>query len=255
MVIDRSGFCRRRRRRVAGTRSRPACCTSTGRWARTVGSPPVSRRPSTSKRSTKMRARRSISSNVSTSLRGSHFMPSSGMQYVQRKLQRSVTEMRRSRMVRPNGSIRIHSRHGSPSTYASPRRQRSSRDRSADPPTATPSPSATTAMALASDVAASWWLPCAPDGAHVHPAVGAERGEHAHVVRSCRRVRRGRPSSATASTVGRSSARVAHHLPQRRAGEQFEADQRADRVAGQAEHRHLPPCRRRADRTRTAWPA
>src|SRR6056297_4027707 len=33
-------------------------------------------------------------------------MPSSGMQYVQRKLQRSVMEMRRSRMMRPNGSTR-----------------------------------------------------------------------------------------------------------------------------------------------------
>ena len=29
---------------------------------------------------------------------------------------------------------------------------------------------------------------------------------------------------------------VAHHLAQRRAGEQLEADQRADRVAGQPEH-------------------
>ena len=33
-------------------RSAPACSTSTGRWARTVGSPPVRRMPSTSKRST-----------------------------------------------------------------------------------------------------------------------------------------------------------------------------------------------------------
>ncbi|CAB4800210.1 unannotated protein [freshwater metagenome] len=32
-------------------------------------------------------------------------MPSAGMQYVQRKLQRSVIEMRKSRTVRPNGSI------------------------------------------------------------------------------------------------------------------------------------------------------
>jgi hypothetical protein len=35
---------------------------------------------------------------VSTSERGSHCMPSDGMQYVHRKLHRSVTEMRRSRM-------------------------------------------------------------------------------------------------------------------------------------------------------------
>jgi hypothetical protein len=32
-------------------------------------------------------------------------MPSSGMQYVQRKLQRSVTEMRKSRTVRPYESM------------------------------------------------------------------------------------------------------------------------------------------------------
>ena len=37
---------------------------------------------------------------------GSHCIPSSGMQYVQRKLHRSVIEMRRSRTVRPNGSTR-----------------------------------------------------------------------------------------------------------------------------------------------------
>ena len=59
---------------------------------------------------------RSISSNVSTSLRGSHVMPSSGMQYVQRKLQRSVTEIRRSLMTRPNGSTR--STH--PGSHAQP---------------------------------------------------------------------------------------------------------------------------------------
>ena len=65
---------------VAGTRSAASFSTSTGRWARTVGSPPVSRKPSTSNRSTKILARRWISSNVSTSLRGSQTMPSSGMQ-------------------------------------------------------------------------------------------------------------------------------------------------------------------------------
>ena len=47
---------------------------------------------------------------------------------------------------------------------------------------ATPSPSGTTAMALASEVAASWWLPWAPTDRDVHAAVGAERGEHPHVV-------------------------------------------------------------------------
>ncbi len=107
VVIDRSGLRPANGdAEVAGTRSWASFCTSTVMCARMVGSPPVRRSPSTSKCSTKMRARRSISSNVSTSLRGSHCIPSSGMQYVQRKLHRSVTEIRRSRIVRPNGSIR-----------------------------------------------------------------------------------------------------------------------------------------------------
>ena len=107
VVIDRSGLPPAYGDgALAGTRSTASMRTSTGRWARTVGSPPVSRNPSTPNRSTNRRARRVISSNVSTSLRGSHCIPSSGMQYVQRKLQRSVIEMRRSRMVRPNGSTR-----------------------------------------------------------------------------------------------------------------------------------------------------
>ena len=48
---------------------------------------------------------RSISSKVRRSSRVSQSSPSAGMQYVQRKLQRSVTEMRRSRWTRPKPSI------------------------------------------------------------------------------------------------------------------------------------------------------
>src|SRR5438105_12102517 len=51
-----------------------------------------------------MPTKRTISSNVSTSLLGSHGSPSAGMQYVQRKLHLSVTEMRRSSAIRPNVS-------------------------------------------------------------------------------------------------------------------------------------------------------
>ncbi len=64
----------------SGKRRAAILATSTGRWARTVGSPPVRRMLSTPKRSTHTRAMRSISSNVSTSDRGIHSMPSSGMQ-------------------------------------------------------------------------------------------------------------------------------------------------------------------------------
>ena len=51
--------------------------------------------------------------------RGSHVMPSAGMQYWQRKLQRSVTEMRRSPTMRPNGSMRSSARAGA-TTPAAP---------------------------------------------------------------------------------------------------------------------------------------
>src|SRR3954453_3735477 len=56
-------------------------------------------------------ARRAISSNVSNSARSrkakSRPKTSFGMQYVQRKLQRSVTEIRRSRSGRPSASTAI----------------------------------------------------------------------------------------------------------------------------------------------------
>ena len=68
-----------------------------------MGSPPVTlidRTPSP----TKMPSSRVDSSNVRISLFGSQASPSAGMQYVQRKLQRSVTETRRSSAIRPNES-------------------------------------------------------------------------------------------------------------------------------------------------------
>src|SRR5207248_4264473 len=54
--------------------------------------------------STRMRVRRTISSKDRTSSRASHGSPAAGMQYTQRKLQRSVTEIRRSSATRPNVS-------------------------------------------------------------------------------------------------------------------------------------------------------
>ena len=90
---------------VLGTLSWASFSTNIGRCARTVGSPPVKRMLSTSNRCTQIVASRSISSKVKIWSRSSHVMPSSGMQYVQRKLQRSVIEIRKSRTVRPNGSI------------------------------------------------------------------------------------------------------------------------------------------------------
>ena len=89
---------------VVSDRSAPSgasLATRTGSRARTVGSPPVSRMEVNPNCSTKTLATRSISSNVRSSSRGNHCIPSAGMQYPQRKLHRSVTEMRRSRWTRP----------------------------------------------------------------------------------------------------------------------------------------------------------
>ena len=80
--------------------------TSSSRFARTMGSPPVRRMLSTPNVFTMTRASCSISSKVKMSARSSHSRPSSGMQYVHRKLQRSVTLMRRSRWTRPNVSTK-----------------------------------------------------------------------------------------------------------------------------------------------------
>ena len=149
------------------------------------------------KRSTKIRASRSISSNVSTSLRGSHFMPSSGMQYVQRKLQRSVTEIRRSRMARPKGSTRSVGSHA-PSAYEHEHGNVSHRPGSRRR-------RARSAMASASAVAASWWLPWAPTERDVVAAVVAERAgtrPECTLPSGRRRI----PSSLTATQAGRGRA-------------------------------------------------
>src|SRR5215211_5914028 len=74
--------------------------TSRGNSRRTSGSPPVSRRSVTPIRANTATIR-SISSKRSTSSRSSQGRPSAGMQYWQRKLQRSVTDTRRSVMRRP----------------------------------------------------------------------------------------------------------------------------------------------------------
>ena len=73
---------------------------SVGKSLRTSGSPPV-RRTSSTPIATSSRTTRSISSKLSTSERSSHGRPSAGMQYWQRKLQRSVTDTRTSEIRRP----------------------------------------------------------------------------------------------------------------------------------------------------------
>ena len=75
------------------------------RPARTRGSPPVSLMDRTpSRRATS--ATRTISSKESRSDRGRNVIPRSGMQYVHRRLHRSVTEIRRSSWIRPKESTK-----------------------------------------------------------------------------------------------------------------------------------------------------
>ena len=92
-------------------RVRPRGTSGSGREGRRapVGSPPVTFRLRTPSR-TKIPSTRVSSSNVRISCFGSHASPSAGMQYVQRKLHRSVTEMRRSSAIRPYVSTRGPSR-------------------------------------------------------------------------------------------------------------------------------------------------
>src|SRR5213082_899149 len=97
--------------------------TSAGKSRRTSGSPPVSR-TSVTPIEANSRTRRSISSNDSTAERSSHGSPSAGMQYWQRKLQRSVTETRRSEIRRP-----CPSKSGSRTYSAYPRARLAAADR------------------------------------------------------------------------------------------------------------------------------
>src|SRR4051794_15393735 len=77
---------------------------SAGKSRRTSGSPPVSRTSPTPMSASSVTSR-TISSKLRTSSRSSHGSPSAGMQYWQRKLQRSVTETRTSEIRRPWPSI------------------------------------------------------------------------------------------------------------------------------------------------------
>src|ERR1019366_974493 len=91
-------------------RMRDSIATSRSMSRRRSGSPPVRRNLATPSR-TNSCARRAISSKVNNSARSrkakSRPKTSFGMQYVQRKLHRSVTEIRRSRSGRPRASTAI----------------------------------------------------------------------------------------------------------------------------------------------------
>ena len=246
-------------RRGAGA----ACSTRTGRWARTVGSPPVRRMLSKPKRSTHTRATRSISSKVSSSVRGSHCMPSSGMQYVQRKLQRSVTEIRRSRWTRPNESTRVPDIAAQATGRSARSAARRAGRRRPAPPAATPSPSGSTASALAramarelvralpargphDEAAAARSPPPAAPAADRHPdevdlAVGP----------AVEARRRPRPGTGAGPAVGR----VAGHPAQAGPGEQLEATPSTTPGCRAARTPALVRRVRARARRRAAWPA
>ena len=82
-------------------RSAVAAATMPTSPGRSSGSPPVKRTSRMPSCSTPMRTSRAISSSVRTSTLGSQSRPSGGMQYEQRRLQRSVSDTRRSVATRP----------------------------------------------------------------------------------------------------------------------------------------------------------
>ena len=104
-------------------------------------------------------------------------MPSSGMQYVHRKLQRSVTEMRRSRCTRPNVStsgvtIRTRLPADRPGAWRPPQPPARRRRRRAARP-----------GALAAAMAASWCEPCPPDDRTWHRPSEPNEATDPHEVR------------------------------------------------------------------------
>ena len=91
----------RQREVVARRRCRPASRPASGSSRRTSGSPPVSRTSVDAHRGEQPRPGARSPRSVRISLRSSQGSPSAGMQYWQRKLQRSVTDTRRSEIGRP----------------------------------------------------------------------------------------------------------------------------------------------------------
>ena len=82
-------------------RSAAVRATMSGSPRRSSGSPPVNRISVIPSDSTPILASRTTSSSVSSSGRGSQSRPSAGMQYAQRRLHRSVREIRRSVAILP----------------------------------------------------------------------------------------------------------------------------------------------------------
>ena len=179
-------------------------------------------------------------------------MPSSGMQYWHRKLHRSVTEMRRSRTVRPYVSTRTSlTRSG----YCDPRECKErypSRSTSTSPPHRD-------SLAVGNQgqgVGAAPWPATGAIPGRPPSGRGSDRRRRALPPpgsgEACRRGRRviavvGHPDHLEAVPVG---AAEAHHLAQPRAGEQLETDHGRHRVARAA---RTPACVRRRRRP-TAWP-
>ena len=189
-----------RLRPVGRAAARPACSTSTGRWARTVGSPPVRRMPSTPKRSTNSRASRSISSKSAARSRGSQ----------RHALLRHAVGAAEVAAV---GDRDPQVAHGAPEGIDEIRAidvQATRRDRPATrsgddldvAAGAMPSPSGTTARRVGGGGGRQLVASLGADGAHVVRPSSLEAGRGRARGGSCRRARRGRPSSATATTWG-----------------------------------------------------
>ena len=85
-------------------RNEAVAATTSSRCLATNGSPPVNRTLVMPSLVTAMRSRRVSSSVRSSCSPGNQSSPSAGMQYVQRRLQRSVSDTRRSVATRPKVS-------------------------------------------------------------------------------------------------------------------------------------------------------
>ena len=186
-----------------GPAARPAWPTSTGRWARTVGSPPVRRMPSTSKRSTKIRASRSISSKVSSSLAG---QPLHALRRHAVRAAEVAAVGDRDAQVADGAPERVDEvRRGAcyGSAWAAdataPRSVSASRRTSTSPPGGDAVAVGEHGEAVGGRGGRQLVAALGAGRADVEAAVGAERAVHPRRSASCRRAGGAAPSSATAT--------------------------------------------------------
>ena len=222
-------------RRVAARR-RASFSTSTGRWARTVGSPPVRRMPSKPNRSTKIAGEpldllegEQLLAGQPRHALGRHAVGAPevaavGDRDAQVAHRRRTVDERLEAHASPTPRPRQATRHRHVAARRRLRRRRAERQRVGQ-----------------GHRRAAGGRP-GRRRTDVVAAVGAELATHPGEVESCRRAGARSGSSATARTgAGRARRPGSPSSAQAGPGEQLEGDHRRHRVAGQAEHRACPP--------------